>query len=63
VAGEEIRQDEWGLDIVLTASQKAVGVPPGLALLMAGQRAMDVWRKRKSPVANYYADWGTGCRS
>ena len=32
VAGEEIRQDEWGLDIVLTASQKAIGVPPGTQL-------------------------------
>jgi aspartate aminotransferase-like enzyme len=31
VAGEEIRQEEWKIDVVLTASQKAVGVPPGLA--------------------------------
>ena len=57
VAGEEIRQEEWGIDIVLTASQKAVGVPPGLALLVASQRAMEVWEKRKSPVGNYYADF------
>ena len=58
VAGEEIRQEEWGLDVVLTASQKAVGVPPGLALLVVSQRAIDVWKNRKTPVANYYADWG-----
>lgn len=57
VAGEEIKQDEWGLDIVLTASQKAVGVPPGLALLVASQKAIDVWKNRKSLVQNYYADW------
>jgi alanine-glyoxylate transaminase/serine-glyoxylate transaminase/serine-pyruvate transaminase len=57
VAGEEIKQDEWGLDIVLTASQKAVGVPPGLALLVASQKAIDIWKNRKSPVQNYYADW------
>ena len=57
VAGEEIHQDQWGLDIVLTASQKAIGVPPGLALLMASQKAMDVWEKRKTLVSNYYADW------
>ena len=55
VAGEEIKQDEWGLDIVLTASQKAVGVPPGLALLVASQKAIDIWKNRKSPVQNYYA--------
>lgn len=57
VAGEEIRQEEWGVDIVLTGSQKAIGVPPGLALLVVSQKAMDVWKNRKTPVANYYADW------
>jgi len=36
VAGEELRSAEWDVDVVLTASQKAVGVPPGLALLVAG---------------------------
>jgi len=57
VAGEEIRQDEWGIDVAFTASQKAIGVPPGLALLMASPRAMDVWKNRRNLVANYYADW------
>jgi alanine-glyoxylate transaminase/serine-glyoxylate transaminase/serine-pyruvate transaminase len=57
VAGEEIRQEDWGIDIVLTASQKAVGVPPGLALLVASSRAMEVFKSRKSPVGNFYADW------
>ncbi len=57
VAGEEIRQDKWGIDVVLTASQKAVGVPPGLALLVVSQKAMSVWKNRTTPVGNYYADW------
>jgi alanine-glyoxylate transaminase/serine-glyoxylate transaminase/serine-pyruvate transaminase len=57
VAGEEMRQEEWGIDLALTASQKAVGVPPGLALVVAGPRAMEAFRKRKVPVGNYYADW------
>jgi alanine-glyoxylate transaminase / serine-glyoxylate transaminase / serine-pyruvate transaminase len=57
VAGEEIRQEEWGLDVVLTASQKAVGVPPGLALLVASPKAMRAFESRKSPVGNYYCDW------
>ncbi len=57
VAGEELRQEEWGVDVALTASQKAVGVPPGLALVVAGQRAMEAFRKRTAPVVNYYADW------
>ena len=57
VAGEEIRQEEWGIDVVLTASQKAIGVPPGLALLVLSETAMKIWRNRRSPVNNYYADF------
>ena len=43
--------------MALTASQKAIGVPPGLALVVAGPRAMEAFRARKTPVRNYYADW------
>ncbi|MCK5828174.1 alanine--glyoxylate aminotransferase family protein, partial [Candidatus Bipolaricaulota bacterium] len=57
VAGEEIRQGEWGLDVVLTASQKAIGVPPGLALLVASPRAMEAFASRSTVVRSYYADW------
>ncbi len=57
VAGEEMRQEEWGIDLALTASQKAVGVPPGLALAVAGPRAIEAYSRRESPVLNYYADW------
>jgi len=57
VAGEEMRQEEWGIDLALTASQKALGVPPGLALVVAGPRALDAYHQRKTPVLNYYADW------
>lgn len=57
VAGEEIRQEEWGIDVVLTASQKAIGVPPGLALLVVSQKALSAWEKRQTSVGNYYADW------
>ena len=57
VAGEELRQEAWGVDLTLTASQKAIGVPPGLALVVAGPRAMAAFRQRETPVGNYYADW------
>jgi alanine-glyoxylate transaminase/serine-glyoxylate transaminase/serine-pyruvate transaminase len=56
-AGEEMRQDEWGIDLALTASQKALGVPPGLAVVVAGPRAMETYKKRTNPVGNFYADW------
>ena len=57
VAGEEMRQEAWGIDLALTASQKAIGTPPGLALVVAGPRAMEAFHNRKTPVGNYYADW------
>lgn len=39
-AGEELRMDDWGIDFVLTGSQKAFGVPPGLCILIASERVM-----------------------
>ncbi|MEM5774619.1 MAG: aminotransferase class V-fold PLP-dependent enzyme, partial [Anaerolineaceae bacterium] len=57
VAGEELRMDDWGVDVAFTASQKAVGVPPGLALAVASQKAMQAFVNRASPVASYYSDW------
>jgi alanine-glyoxylate transaminase/serine-glyoxylate transaminase/serine-pyruvate transaminase len=57
VAGEELRMTEWGVDLALTASQKAIGVPPGLALFVAGPRAMAAFKARTKPVLNFYADW------
>jgi alanine-glyoxylate transaminase/serine-glyoxylate transaminase/serine-pyruvate transaminase len=57
-AGEVFLQDAWGADVYLTASQKAVGVPPGLALLTVSPRAMAAWRARRAPVRSVYADFG-----
>lgn len=56
-AGERFHQEAWGADVYFTASQKAVGVPPGLALLTASPRAMAAWRARRRPVASVYADF------
>ena len=33
--------DEWGLDVVLTGSQKGLMLPPGLALISAGPKAQE----------------------
>jgi len=57
VGGIELQQDAWGVDVAFTASQKAIGVPPGLALLVASPRALESFMKREHPVASYYADW------
>lgn len=43
------------LDVVLTASQKAIGVPPGLAVVAFNQSALDV-RDAMEHVPAYYTD-------
>lgn len=53
--GIEERMDDWGIDVVLTAAQKCFGVPPGLAVLVLSQRAMDK-RKGMETISAYYSD-------
>jgi serine---pyruvate transaminase len=48
----EMRMDEWGVDIPVTGSQKALMVPPGLAFLACSEKAMAKIRKTDAPV--YY---------
>jgi alanine-glyoxylate transaminase/serine-glyoxylate transaminase/serine-pyruvate transaminase len=57
-AGVECRQAEWGIDVYLTASQKAISTPTGLALLVVSPKAMAASQSRKTPVPSYYSDWG-----
>lgn len=57
VGCEEICFDEWGIDAVLTASQKAIGCPPGLSILMCSERAMATFKNRKTPPSSYFASF------
>jgi alanine-glyoxylate transaminase / serine-glyoxylate transaminase / serine-pyruvate transaminase len=53
--GLDERFDEWGVDVLLTGPQKAIGAPPGLALCLFSERAMER-RKARASVPAYYAD-------
>ncbi|KAJ5587850.1 Serine-pyruvate aminotransferase/2-aminoethylphosphonate-pyruvate transaminase [Penicillium hispanicum] len=55
VGSEEIAFDEWDLDAVVTASQKAIGCPPGLSIVMTSGRAIQRAQSRKTPPGAYYA--------
>lgn len=57
IGSEDIRFDEWHLDIVLGASQKALGAPAGLSIVMASKRVIEVFQRRQTPVRGYYASW------
>jgi alanine-glyoxylate transaminase / serine-glyoxylate transaminase / serine-pyruvate transaminase len=52
----EFRQDEWQVDACFTGSQKAIGVPAGLGLIMLSSEAMQRFDRRTTPVPNYYCD-------
>jgi serine---pyruvate transaminase len=52
----ELRQDDWGVDVVVAGSQKALMTPPGLAFASVSQRALDYAESRRG--GRYYFDWG-----
>ncbi|MFL6198803.1 MAG: pyridoxal-phosphate-dependent aminotransferase family protein [Thermoanaerobaculia bacterium] len=56
-AGERFEMAAWGADLYFTASQKALSLPPGLALMVASERALAVRAARKSPPPPLYLDW------
>jgi alanine-glyoxylate transaminase/serine-glyoxylate transaminase/serine-pyruvate transaminase len=58
VGAEALDMDAWGVDCALTGSQKALGAPPGLAVLMAGPKAMAAYQARTRPVGSLYLDLG-----
>lgn len=49
------RMDNWGIDVVLTAAQKCLGTPPGLAILVFSEAAMEK-RRGLASVPAYYSD-------
>jgi aspartate aminotransferase-like enzyme len=46
--------DEWGLDVVIGGSQKALMVPPGLSFLSVSDRAWE--RAKRAKLPRYYFD-------
>ncbi|MEM7413866.1 MAG: alanine--glyoxylate aminotransferase family protein [Gemmatimonadota bacterium] len=55
-AAAEMRPDEWGIDFLLTGSQKAFALPPGLSFGVASERMMK--RSAEAPRKGYYFDLG-----
>lgn len=54
VAGSPVETDAWQLDFVLTGSQKALALPPGLAFAVCAPRALD--RAKTVPDRGIYFD-------
>jgi serine---pyruvate transaminase len=50
-----LRTDEWGVDVVVAGSQKALMTPPGLGFVSVSERAMRAHEEARMP--RYYFDW------
>jgi aspartate aminotransferase-like enzyme len=50
-----LMQDEWGVDVVVAGSQKALMAPPGLGFASPNAAALE--RAAKQPAGRFYFDW------
>ena len=62
LGGDELPQDKWGIDMVVTASQKCLAAPPGLALISFNEQVKKVLAA-SPPSSTYfnlakYAEFG-----
>lgn len=55
LASIDFRFDEWNVDVALCGTQKGLMLPPGMAVLCAGPRAIERSAKVRSP--RFFFDW------
>ena len=56
MVGEEIRVDDWKIDIALGGSQKAFSAPTGLTIVSVSEAAKQKIANRKSKIAGFYCN-------
>lgn len=54
--GEEVRADDFQIDLLCGGSQKAVSAPPGLTFVTISPAAWKAMKERKTPIASFYAN-------
>ncbi len=57
----ELRSDEWGVDVVVSGSQKGLMLPPGLAFASINEKARKMMEESKLP--KFYFDWKKALKS
>jgi aspartate aminotransferase-like enzyme len=57
VGATPLRVDEWGIDVCIGGSQKALMTPPGICFLTISPAAWEASRLAKCP--RFYTDWKT----
>jgi len=61
LAGAHIEMDAWDLDVLLSSSQKAFALPPGIAFCAVSDRALE--KAKTVPNRGYYFDFITLAKS
>ena len=56
LGGQPVDMDARGIDIAYSCTQKCLAAPPGLSPISFSERAVDVIRKRKTPIQSFYLD-------
>ncbi|MPW26449.1 aminotransferase class V-fold PLP-dependent enzyme [Alkalibaculum sp. M08DMB] len=56
LGGEEMKVDEWDMDIVLSGSQKCLSAAPGLTILSISEKAWQKINNRSTPIAGFYSN-------
>lgn len=54
----ELKKDEWNLDVVISGSQKAFMIPPGISFMAFNDRALEAYKRNKNH--RFYFDVKTG---
>lgn len=59
---DKVAMDEWGIDVMVLSSQKALALPPGMSFLVLGERAVERAEKIETGSlyfqASYYLEDG-----
>jgi aspartate aminotransferase-like enzyme len=57
IGGDEVKADDWGVDLAIVGSQKCLAAPAGLSAVSISGRAWE----RLSEDRPYYLDLPAGC--
>jgi len=55
LAATDLQHDAWGIDVTVSGSQKGLMLPPGLAFLAIGPRALEA--RKAATLPRSYWDW------
>jgi alanine-glyoxylate transaminase/serine-glyoxylate transaminase/serine-pyruvate transaminase len=56
MGGMKVDVDDWKIDVCFTGSQKALAIPPGLAIISFNSKALAARKERSAAPSTYYGD-------